>query len=134
MVLGRVRPVRRVGILARRSGRKSDRTAFRDRSRQAGWSKLVRGRTGPYVYQFGSPQPREPESHRPVDRAGTRGAHDSEETRAMSEPVVVPDKDGWITLNVSRLVFPPWCCDCGAPTLTKQPFRVHHQTGFALIL
>jgi hypothetical protein len=50
------------------------------------------------------------------------------------ERVVKLDEDGWITLHVSRLAFPPWCCDCGAPTLSKQPFRVHHQTGFALIL
>jgi hypothetical protein len=45
-----------------------------------------------------------------------------------------PDDEGWITLHVSRLSFPPWCCDCGAPTLRRQPFRVHHTTGFALIL
>lgn len=50
------------------------------------------------------------------------------------EPVVKPDAEGWITLDVTRLLFPPWCCDCGAPTLCKRPFRVHHTTGFALIL
>jgi hypothetical protein len=44
-----------------------------------------------------------------------------------------PDEEGWITLNVADLLFPPWCCDCGAPTLCLQPFRVHHTTGFALI-
>jgi hypothetical protein len=50
------------------------------------------------------------------------------------ETDVKPDADGWITLHVTRLVFPPWCAECGAPTLEKQPFRVHHQTGFAMVL
>lgn len=50
------------------------------------------------------------------------------------EPVAKPDAEGWITLDVARLLFPPWCSDCGAPTLCKQPYRVHHNTGFALIL
>jgi hypothetical protein len=50
------------------------------------------------------------------------------------ESDVKPDADGWITLHVTRLAFPPWCAECGAPTLEKQPFRVHHQAGFALIL
>jgi hypothetical protein len=31
-------------------------------------------------------------------------------------------------------VFPPWCAECGAPTLERQPFRAHHATGYALIL
>jgi|GEM_PF-6597945 len=45
-----------------------------------------------------------------------------------------PDDEGWITLNVTDLLFPPWCCDCGAPTLDRQPFRVQHMTGFADVL
>jgi len=49
------------------------------------------------------------------------------------EHVVKPDEEGWITLDVTRLLFPPWCCDCGAPTLCKRPSRVHHMTGFALV-
>jgi len=49
-------------------------------------------------------------------------------------PVVKPDADGWITLPVTDLLFPPWCCDCGAPTLDRQPFRTHHNTGVAFIL
>jgi hypothetical protein len=32
------------------------------------------------------------------------------------------------------LLFPPWCSDCGAPTLSRQPFRTHHLTGVAFIL
>jgi hypothetical protein len=50
------------------------------------------------------------------------------------EKTVKIDDEGWITLSVTDLLFPPWCSDCGAPTLDRQPFRVHHMTGFALIL
>jgi hypothetical protein len=50
------------------------------------------------------------------------------------QPLVKPDAGGWITLPVTDLVFPPWCAECGAPTLDRQPFRAHHSTGFALIL
>ncbi len=39
-----------------------------------------------------------------------------------------------MTLPVTDLVFPPWCSECGAPTLDRQPFRAHHATGYALIL
>jgi hypothetical protein len=39
-----------------------------------------------------------------------------------------------MTIPVEKLVFPPWCCSCGTPTLTRQSFRAHHMTGFALIL
>jgi hypothetical protein len=49
-------------------------------------------------------------------------------------PVAKPDAEGWITLPVTDLLFPPWCCDCGAPTLCRQPFRTHHTTGVAFIL
>ena len=37
-------------------------------------------------------------------------------------------------MPVTDLLFPPWCCDCGAPTLARQPFRTHHNTGVAFIL
>ncbi len=50
------------------------------------------------------------------------------------EHSIKPDSDGWITLHVTELVFPPWCCDCGAPTLERHPFRVQHMTGFADVL
>lgn len=50
------------------------------------------------------------------------------------QPDERPDADGWVTIRVEKLVFPPWCCSCGKPTLTRQPFRAHHMTGFAFIL
>ena len=53
---------------------------------------------------------------------------------ANLQPLVMPDEDGWMTLPVTDLVFPPWCSECGAPTLERQPFRAHHATGYALIL
>jgi hypothetical protein len=43
------------------------------------------------------------------------------------------DNDGWITVHLTRLAFPPACCDCGAPTATTQPFTVHHNLGHAPI-
>jgi hypothetical protein len=35
----------------------------------------------------------------------------------------VREKDGWITVSLTRLGFPPWCCNCGAPTTSTQAFR-----------
>jgi hypothetical protein len=35
----------------------------------------------------------------------------------------VMDADGWITARLTRLVFPPFCCDCGAATDQVQEFR-----------
>ncbi len=37
--------------------------------------------------------------------------------------------DGWLTVRLTRLVFPPFCCDCGVPTERQQDFR-----GFATAL
>jgi hypothetical protein len=40
-----------------------------------------------------------------------------------SEPMTSEHKGGWITVSLTRLTFPPICCDCGTPanqTLTLQ--------------
>jgi hypothetical protein len=37
---------------------------------------------------------------------------------------VEPDRWGWVTVPLTRLVFPPVCCDCGQATDTTQPFAV----------
>jgi hypothetical protein len=34
-----------------------------------------------------------------------------------------PDNKGWLTVSLTRLVFPPVCCDCGAATGGRQNFR-----------
>jgi hypothetical protein len=38
-----------------------------------------------------------------------------------------------MTISLTRLAFPSVCCDCGAPTIDTQSYRVHHMTGFAWI-
>jgi hypothetical protein len=36
-----------------------------------------------------------------------------------------PDRNGWMTVRLTRLVFPPFCCDCGAATDQVQEFQGH---------
>jgi hypothetical protein len=36
-----------------------------------------------------------------------------------------PDRNGWITIRLTQLVFPPFCCDCGASTEQVQEFHGH---------
>jgi hypothetical protein len=38
-------------------------------------------------------------------------------------PPATRDRDGWITVSLTRVVFPPWCCHCGTATTSTQPFR-----------
>jgi hypothetical protein len=40
---------------------------------------------------------------------------------AGAEPARL-DEGGWLTVNLTRLVFPPECCDCGAATGGRQKF------------
>jgi hypothetical protein len=35
----------------------------------------------------------------------------------------VSDTDGWITVSLTQLAFPNRCCECGAPTASKQAFK-----------
>jgi hypothetical protein len=44
-------------------------------------------------------------------------------------PLATVGADGWVTVRLTRLVFPPFCCDCGAPTNQAQEFR-----GYAMTL
>jgi hypothetical protein len=34
-------------------------------------------------------------------------------------------KDDWLTVRLTRLEFPPFCCDCGTPTFDGQEFQGH---------
>jgi len=36
-----------------------------------------------------------------------------------------PDRNGWITVRLTRLVFPPFCCDCGRATDQVKEFIGH---------
>jgi hypothetical protein len=45
-----------------------------------------------------------------------------EASSAAAAPAVM-DKNGWITARLTRLVFPPFCCDCGAATDQYLEFR-----------
>ena len=38
-------------------------------------------------------------------------------------PAATRDKNGWITVSITRVSFPSLCCDCGALTTTTQAFR-----------
>jgi hypothetical protein len=38
-------------------------------------------------------------------------------------PLSGPGKGGWLTVNLTRLVFPPRCCACGMATTGRQKFR-----------
>lgn len=44
---------------------------------------------------------------------------------APTLPMAAVAPDGWMTVRLTRLVFPPFCCDCGAPTDRLQEFRGH---------
>jgi len=47
-----------------------------------------------------------------------------ESAEAVIEVEVVEDREagGWATVPLTRVTFPPFCCDCGSPTSTRKPF------------
>jgi hypothetical protein len=45
----------------------------------------------------------------------------------VAEEPVHAGADGWITVNLTRLVFPAECCDCGAATTGRQKFTVRER-------
>jgi hypothetical protein len=63
--------------------------------------------------------------------AGSILYHNRTGTKMVQIPE--PDKDGWIAIELEQTIFPPWCCDCGAPTLDRQRFRAIHNTGVVWI-
>jgi hypothetical protein len=46
------------------------------------------------------------------------------ETAALDEVRARPDRSGWLTVHLTRLAFPPVCCDCGQATGALMSFRV----------
>jgi hypothetical protein len=42
-----------------------------------------------------------------------------------ASPAATRDKNGWITVSLTRATFPPVCCACGAATANTQVFRGH---------
>jgi hypothetical protein len=55
-----------------------------------------------------------------------RGAPPPEayETRDLDEVPAAPDAGGWITVHLTRLAFPPNCCDCGEWTNRTMNFPI----------
>jgi hypothetical protein len=49
------------------------------------------------------------------------GSQDSEVGNRVS-PAATPDEKGWITVSLTRVVFPLVCCDCGVATASTQAF------------
>jgi hypothetical protein len=45
-------------------------------------------------------------------------------TRDLDSLPVAPDGGGWITVHLTRLVFPPQCCDCGERTSRTMNFPI----------
>ena len=42
----------------------------------------------------------------------------------LDEVPTTPDSAGWITVQLTRLIFPPYCCDCGERTSRTMNFQV----------
>lgn len=45
-------------------------------------------------------------------------------TTEVDDLPIAPDAGGWITVHLTRLAFPPQCCDCGERTLRTMSFRI----------
>jgi hypothetical protein len=52
---------------------------------------------------------------------GTRSQES--ETGSGASLAVTMDEKGWLTVSISRITFPPVCCDCGVATASTQAFR-----------
>lgn len=48
--------------------------------------------------------------------------HPHLEEMTVTEPAI-RGKDGWVTVQLTRLAFPPLCCSCGDPTRSTRKFR-----------
>ena len=45
-------------------------------------------------------------------------------TDGLDDLPAAPDAGGWITVHLTRLAFPPQCCDCGERTSRSMNFRI----------
>jgi hypothetical protein len=53
----------------------------------------------------------------------------------LDEVPAAPDAAGWITVHLTRLAFPPHCCDCGAWTNRTMNFHIaSHWDSFTSVL
>jgi hypothetical protein len=77
--------------------------------------EVVAGELGDLLLQLG----------RRLGRNLPRGAPPPEAYRVetLDEVPAAPDRSGWITAYLTRLSFPPRCCDCG--TATDEALRFH---------
>jgi hypothetical protein len=63
---------------------------------------------------------------RRLGRQQPKGTPPSEayETQHLDDVPDAPDAGGWITVHLTRLVFPPHCCDCGERTSRTMEFSI----------
>ena len=62
--------------------------------------------------------------------AGRRAVIEASDTGRLAPlPSVSNGRDGWLTVSLTRLLFPPFCCDCGMRTEETQEFQ-----GYAALL
>jgi hypothetical protein len=71
---------------------------------------------------------------RRLGRELPRGAppHAAEMGASLDEVRLTPDRHGWLTVPLTRLAFPPVCCDCGERTDATLPLAVE-ATGDRLL-
>jgi hypothetical protein len=86
--------------------------------------EVVAGELGELLLQLG----------RRLGRNLPRGAPPPEAYRAepLDEVPAAPDPSGWITAYLTRLSFPPRCCDCGAATEETLRFHVEPRGDWLL--
>src|SRR5437016_11462918 len=64
------------------------------------------------------------------ESAGRRAVTEATDAaRLVPLPSVSNGRDGWLTVSLTRLLFPPFCCDCGMRTEETQEFQ-----GYAALL
>jgi hypothetical protein len=63
---------------------------------------------------------------RRLGRELPRGAppREAQSLATLDEVRATPDGGGWLTVPLTRLVFPPVCCDCGTATQAQMPLSV----------
>ncbi len=82
----------------------------------SGRYEVMAGELGELILELG----------RRLGRQRPKGAPPPEayDTQHLDEVPVAPDSAGWITVHLTRLVFPPHCCDCGERTSRTMNFQV----------
>jgi hypothetical protein len=61
--------------------------------------------------------------HAPLPDFSPVASPESEQNEPIGQPSATVEKDGWIMVRLTRLQFPPFCCNCGSATQDMQEFR-----------